>query len=283
MKIPSLVRKIRYWRVFQTLLLSFGCSGERVSEAPKPIAPDMSALTNSYEAPSGTLNAEAIRGAVDFVDRNLAEIATLGAEQQLLDALKQALQAENPSEMQSRGSIGTTRQALTLEGEGFLRITRVCNGHTSTPVADKENNGFFVFTVGFTDAGVDPVVWGNFFACSYLAGTTRVKLDRGLADDGDIRLFIGRNLAVERVGLEPVIVDLNVTATIDDATVDVRLDFRIDPENETFELRVPSMTGDLIAVASSEALVGIRAKNGNFVCDLGMRTCTAFDGESISY
>jgi hypothetical protein len=141
-----------------------------------------------------------------------------------------------------------------------------------------------VLTIGFTEAGVDPVIWGNAETCLYLAGTSQISLDAGTRAGGsDLRLYVGRNLSFDQLGTEPILFDLDVSTSIDGASIPLAIDFRYDPTTQTFELSFDPGGGTLIAVASGQGWVGIRAQNGLFTCDTATRTCQGPAGEVLSY
>jgi hypothetical protein len=262
--------------------LCLACSNKRLSKVEKPEAPDMSELIAAYEMPSGTLDAEALRAVDQFVESNLGTLQSLGIDQQLIDALHEGI-SEADSSMQAE-RFGTQRQSLTVEGDGYLEITRICNGWGSEPVPDRDQNGYLELIVGFTDAGLDPVLWGDVERCLYLVGQSQVSVEPGTRErQGDFRLYIGENATFDNAVPEPVLFDLDVTAALDGSPVNLRIDFRIDIETRAMELRIGTGSGDLIALASPDGWFGVRAKNGTFTCDTTARTCQDAAGQPLTY
>jgi hypothetical protein len=263
---------------------SLACAKGEVEPIEKPPAPDMSELIAAYEAPSGILDALVISDAMASAREALATVESLAAESRLRELLEDALAAFDQNGTRGMPADGPPKQTLAFEGDGYLRVTRICDGFGPKPVPDKAANGFMDLTVGFTETGVDPVVWGSFSQCAYLVADAQVRLDSDTsAEGGGVRAYVGSNLQLEQVGSEPVLIDLDVTASIGGKTQDVDLDFRFIPSDQSFELRVPTDSGDLIVRIAAQAVVGIRAKNGDFSCDLTATTCTADGADPIPF
>lgn len=252
------------------------CGDPPPADVNKPTPPDMSSLTATYDSPQGTLTPEnaarVYREAQDLV----ARIEELGVDEKLIDTVLDALEARQNGQSEARGAVVSNRQAQT-EGEGYLVATRLCNGWGEEPVPDPEN-GDIVLTVGFTERGVDPIAWGEITLCRYVFERKQILLG-GLGDApaGGVRLSFGESLAFDQLGSPRVLVDLDLRAEVDGAPVGADLDFRLDRASSTLETRIPVDDGDVIAIASANSFAGVRAKNGDFVCDLSSQSCS--DGE----
>lgn len=247
----------------------------------KPTPPDMTLLAAAYEAPDGVLDENTAAEAVETAHGIVDTVSALGIDETLLDTVLEAVEAKQTGETDSTGAIGTQRQALT-EGEGYLAVTRICNGWGSEPAPDAAH-GAIRLTVGFTEAGVDPVVWGEIEQCQYLAGDSQVLL-RGLdgAGAGAVKVYFGGPVPFDGVAQARALFDLDLVGVIDGAEVSADFDFRVDGERVLLEVRIPTSSGDLIATIDGDAFTGVRAANGTFGCDEQARTCSA-GAETITF
>lgn len=260
--------------------LAAACGAQPVDK-PKP--PDMTALVAAYDAPSGVFD----EAAVDALTAELLErapiVERLGLDVSVAGVVDQAVDASDDPEKESASvpgggsEVGADESGSLLQGEGFLLITRTCDGWTSPPVAAKEN-GSMMLHAGFTEAGLDPVVWGTLTECKYLFDDTQVTVGgRGNDDDGDVRL----HLAEKDILSNPLLFDLDAEVTLGtDPPRDVDFDFRILP-GKGFELRLPATNGPVVVQVVDGTLGSIRAKNGVFTCDLAAGTCTNEAGEVV--
>ncbi len=251
-----------------------GCGEQEPEKVDKPTPPDMSALALVYDAPTGTFDEDSVAVAVDAAHEIASQIESLGIDQALLDAVMQAVDAKMNGETTTQGNIGTHRDYQT-EGEGYLLVTRICNGWGAEPMPEPAN-GDLKLTVGFTEQGVDAVVWGTATSCEYLVDGRQVLL-RGLSDSeaGQVRLSFGSAVPFDQVTQRKILLDLDLAADLDGSETLADFDFRIDPVSRTLEVRVPVADGDIIVSASAGLLNGVRAKNGDFGCSESTRTCVA--------
>jgi hypothetical protein len=263
---------------------TWGCSSDQAERVTKPRAPDMSALISEYETPNGVLDQSTLPQLAQYVENQLARLLALGADSELIDDLRSAVQDVTASRTQSIAPPARSLRTVTVEGDGYLVATRICNGWGSVPVADRDANGALVLTIGFSEAGVDPVIWGNAERCHYLVGTSQVSIDSGSrAGDGDLRIYVGQNLSFEQLGTGRTLFDLDLSTSVDGTTTPIALDFGYDPSTRTFELAFDPGGGTLVAFASGQGLLGIRAQNGPFTCDATARTCQDPGGRVLSY
>lgn len=132
-------------RSLLVFLLPAGCKRATVE---KPEAPDMSAIVQAYEAPSATFDDATARELERWLLDNLQIVNELGIEQAAIDAARKAVEEGHRAE--------TTRKPRPDPANGKLDLT-----------------------AGFTDNGIDPVVWGRSSACKYLGATTKKALVNG--------------------------------------------------------------------------------------------------------
>ncbi len=263
---------------------SVACGSRGDFEKPQP--PDMSALVADYTTATGVLDSTSAALVVDAYADRAARVDALGIQDLVLPALQTALEAEEPQSgtKQLGGALGQRRQALSLDADGTLRVTRICNGWEPEPVADKGKNGSLVLVANFSEDGLDPVVWGDANACLYLVGgAARVVLDRGVERRGSVRVHLGKSTAPADVGKAPLLFDIALTASVDDAAVDASLDFRVDPDQGSVETRVATPDGHVLAQAGVSNGLTVRASNGTFECDLPQAKCISGSGQVVVY
>ncbi len=246
---------------FASLLAVFACSD--LPDRPEP--PDMSALVAAYANPTADLD----QAAADEL------AADLRARLDLSDALDQLESFVDdvliPSLEQDQGGSARRRDptsSVTLEGDGFARIEHVCAGWGAEPVVDEEQNGHLALTTTFTDAGFDPVIWGEAAECRTLIADHQVMFD------GGVNLWIGENLAIDGFGTAPILFQLIAALEVDgDSWVDDDFDIQICPSSATacepgsLEIKIDVAGGNLVFyLAPGRTEGGFRAANGDWAC-----------------
>lgn len=260
-------RRFRLTPAHVGILLTFGagCGPPREEPFHKPEAPDMSALVALYDAPTGTLDegdaATVLQAAQPIVDK----IAALNITQPLIDAVNASVAGADGGDDDSEGGL--------TQASGHLLVTRICNGWEPEPVPDPAN-GTLGLTVGFTETGLDPVIWGEIERCLYLVGSSRVALG-GLRGSpiGSVRFHLGGVLPFEGLASARLLFDFDLSAELDGQGLDADFDYRLDPTSASLEVRVPVADGDVIVLVSGTGVAGVRAQNGDFVCDESASTC----------
>lgn len=252
-------------------LFAAGCA-EKAGEVDKPDAPDMSALVEAYLSPDGVFNDDLAQDILDAARAVRDLVEALGVDDAILDALETAFDfdaggGEGEGEGEGIAAIGEM-----IEGDGYLEVTRICNGWGAEPEPDPEN-GTIALVVGFTEAGIDPVIWGDAADCEYRLGDARVRIDAGgVEDDWDVRLWVGDSITFESFGESPIIIDVDLAAAIDDVADVADFDFQVDPATGAIEVRVEA-GGGFVAVSVAGETWRIRASNGEFDCDPVDETC----------
>lgn len=269
---------MRRGSILLVVVASAACRKETIN---KPVPPDMSDVLRSLDAPAGTFDAETA-GAVKATATDAVNgVIGSGLPQRLLEEAKAIAQKS-----QRDGAEGSTRtQAIrpaAFEGEGFGRVTRICDGWSSQPTPDAAANGSLSMTITFSELTVDPVVWGNADRCKLLLGTRRVQLDR-VAPDGppNVGIHLGGALAPADIGTLPVVIALAAHAQIDDLEIGGTFAVRLSPGAQTLELAVPVTDGNVVVTVGGKELVGVRDKNGTFGCDAS--GCRGSSGEIVPW
>lgn len=273
-------------------VLAIACRNDAaVGEVEKPPAPDMQALLDAYAGPTAALSMATLPELSAGLAARVATVDSIQVDRRVLDAAAVALaqvpqQTSAAPQALARDELSFVAQPLTVQGEGYLEVTRICDGWNSVPVPDFAN-GFMELTVGFTEQGLDPVIWGTLSACKYKLGEHTVELD-GIAPDpraGDVRVFVGRNGTRSNFAAfpDPVLVELAARVLVDGSEVTGQLSFRIDLNTRWLELLVPLTGGHVLAAVATDRarVVRVRAVNGSFDCDLATQRCTAPDGSGF--
>lgn len=257
-----------------------GCRKETID---KPDAPGMDDVLDALNAPNGTFDtatAGAVRAGLDDATNGLLGA---GLPDRILEGIRSAIAAaekdgKNTTEPKAvavrPGAIGPR----AFVGEGFGRITRICDGWGAEPAPDPAN-GRLALTFTFAETGLDPIVWGDVEACLYLLGPKRLRLEPGKTEN-DLRLYVGETRKVADLGTTPVVLALDVVGTLDDRSVSGRLVVRFVAKAKAVELLVPVSDGNVVVTVDGGSPSTVRAKNGTFQCD-AQRRCKSASGAEV--
>ncbi len=263
---------------------------------PKPVAPDLLAIAESFEAPTGTL-------ARDDVARALSLVLDVGARLERVDfgaQLHLVMQGVRESSGDDTSHTESTSahpglspqrgpdlgaQAFGVSGEGWLKVTRLCNGWEAQPRPDPAN-GSMNLQVGFTEAGLDPVIWGEVRRCRYLVpvGDTRHRVELEGGGDGEaLRVYLGGPVAFDRLGDVVLLASLRVRVAVDADSFDLDADFRVAPTSGVVDFLVPLSGGPIVATRVDSDTYSLRASNGAVTCVLSQRVCSLSDGSKAPF
>ena len=271
-------------------LLVAAC-GEKLP-VDKPPAPDMSAVVNDYREPTAALAEVTVTDVVDGLTDRFGFLKQIGActddgECGSPSVLGETLGGEGTESDVQQLSPGVEQRrdairigGIEVEGEGFVRLKRVCDGWSGTGEVDAAKTGLLTLTAGFTDAGLDPVIWGSFARCLMLSGEVEQFLD------GQLNLFIGANLQFEQLTRSAMLLQFANFRFGQDVADLVGFDFRVSPDGG-FELMVPLPAGLHVLFYIREGAFGFRATDGDWGCDLslanlGTGLCTK-GGEQVAW
>ena len=258
-----------------------GCRDDAVLEVDKPDAPDMQALIAAYATPTAALSQPVLDEIIALVPGRLEAYDTVAIEALITAATRALMQVQVP------GAAGTSGMAtLEVRGDGYVVATRICDGWGAVPAPDP-SHGFAQLTLGFSQGKVDPVIWGTLRSCQYLIGMRRVLLN-GVETDrkrGDLRMFVGAGLSLAQFAnfRGQVLVDAAASLSVDGRELIGRIDFRVDLTTRAVELRIPVLSGHVIAGIGAErgAAIQLRASNGSFSCDLSDKRCVGPGGSVV--
>lgn len=270
-----------YLVVAGLLLCAPACGEDLAVEMPEP--PNMSALVTAYETPSADLTAETADEVVTSALELLESVETMGGITEILEALASTSGEEEQTADQSltaEDQLGVVTQSLTfgdisVTGEGFMRITRICNGWGESPPISMADNGYMNLTTIFSDSGLNPVIWGQMAACKYEAESNRILIESG------VNLYIAGLSDITNIESQPILVQLTGQLEANDVELSIPADFRTLSDG-VIEIRLPVGAGNVIFF-SGESGMGFRAANGTFTCDLTNNECQNEEGPSISW
>ena len=272
------------WSALTVLLCAAGCS----RSVDKPVPPDMSALVATYATPTGTFDDTAAAEIVAYLEGlgNAFALALTDEIRKLFSSVNQSI--DEPTQQPMSDVATQEGGGITIEGDAFVVLTRICDGFQQPRVADP-SNGQLVLNVNMTDVNIDPVVWLTTSACHYTTDVAMIQIDEGPRSDvGDIRVYIGPGGTADNILDRPFIIDVELAASIDvglgPATADIDFDFAVSPGDPQLSVRVPTSSGDIIAIASpGRQLLGVRAANGEFSCDPIAMICTGDNGDVVNF
>lgn len=262
-------------------IASVSCRKESID---KPKAPAMDDIVQAFTAATGTFDAATARTVRTALDDAANGLLGAGVPDRLFGVIQGAI-----AEAEKDGANKNSTSSVAVEpsgvsprsfgGEGFGRVTRICDGWAAEP-QPLASNGKLALTITFTEEGIDPVVWGDAAACLYLVGQKRLRLDHGKSES-DLRLHVGQTRKVAELATTPVILALDVTATLDDKPIAPTLAVRFVYQAKSVELLVPVPDGSVIVTLEGTTATGVRAKNGTFQCDAKGR-CTAQGAAAVT-
>jgi len=259
-----------------TSLVAIGCRKETID---KPDPPDMAAVLASFDAPTGTFDATTAAAVKAAATDAANGLVGTGLPQQLVDEAHALIDKASGDSATADGGLRTQSVApRSFEGEGFARVTRICDGWGAAPVPDQAANGSLQLTVNYTNVTLDPVVWGTADACKLTLASRRVFVDRIVPDaPPNVRIHLGGATRVQDIGTKPVTIAVEARAKLDD--VDVKGDFavRVTAGAKTIELAVPLQDGDVVVTLEDKTITSVRAKNGTFTCSA--TSCKGAAGE----
>ena len=274
----------------------------------KPIPPDMSGLIEAYRNPTGELDADALNGVVTEITELLGDVDTAEELVAILEEIVDEALAPDPEQaltgvlatggpdVQTAESVGTRRQGVTVQGDGFIAIRHICDGFGPDPDIDEDENGVIRLEATFSEQGVDPIVWGVLEQCKYMSGESELLLD------GEANLHLGTlgalNLDQEEVAAAPILFELAMRVDVDSETLlDEGLDFRVcreagDPASQDtdtqclgagVEIKVDLEDGThvILFVDKDSTAGGVRASNVIWGCSFATDECTDSDGNTV--
>lgn len=262
------------WRRYVVVgaVASSACAVEEPRK--KPEAPDMTPLVTGYASPTRNFDDQTAREVQSLVEAKVKALIDLDALSDRIDAALASLNEDD-----AMAFAPGVRQNLVLQGEGFARITRICSGHgTPPPPVNRDVNGVLELTAGYSQDGIDPVVFGGATACLEQAGTARLTIN------GAVNLYVGENLKLAQIANSPVIFQLADFAFWVNGSEVVAGGFDFQVCRGTATPCIPGHFEILLGLAAGSTLVffidlanktgGFRGANGVWRCDFPAGRCS---------
>ena len=219
-----------------------GCAAE---ERSKPEPPDMSALIAAYATPTATFDGQ---GATEVRQLVESKVRTLLDFDVIVDRLQQTIAALG----EDAGAAFAPGRPLALEGEGVATVQRICSGFGDpVPPVDKDANGFLSLTAGYSDNGLDPVVFGGATACQEQVSGVQMQVA------GDVHLYVGEGTGVTDLASTTFLFELANFAFEVDGTTEISGGFDFEASAAT---AVEPMTTRAATVGDSSADSSTRAQ-----------------------
>lgn len=268
------------------------CSSEKVE--PKPQAPEMKSAVAALTHPTATLNKTLVASVVKQVFDTHDLLSKTGIQHPVSKAMiaieagssaKQSDTLEHPVSPGVELSDYAEPQAFSVNGGGWVKLTRICDGWGPEPSPNPEN-GTMVLNAGFTEKGLDPVVWGQLYACKYpvqLDETTSYDVLLDGANDTSLSIYIGDAVSFAGVHIQPFIAVLDATLTINGTKVPLKTTLRYDYKEKTLDFALTVSTGTVAARVTGADTFALRGANASLACNRTTRACTTADGQDISF
>jgi len=253
-------------------LVVTGCS-ETLPE-PKPKAPSMAEAIAAFDNPRGELTSETLPGVVESALGGLGfseDLNNLGFVTDFLGGLDSAEEAESEQGLTVRRQ-GLDIGGTSFAGDGFLEVKRVCRGWNGGTTPNPSEDGILGMVLGFSDKGIDEVIFGGFKGCREDLSGSKVLLDPVLS------IYVGDAFNLGEPGAGTLLFSLDGQVDIDGEISSADLDFRVGPD-DLFEIRVPTDDGDIIF---SPTTTTFRTGAGTWQCNFEEATC-ARDGQQLSF
>lgn len=270
------------------LLLFLSCADQKLGDIPE--GPDMEPRLEEYELPSAPLNADNV---AEAVEQGLAAFETVTGTNSLTPVMQAVFgmgEGEEGQEETVRSELEVRRQGVavgdqTVEGDGYIDLTRVCAGWEGPGVVDAELNGQVDLTIVFSDQGFDPVIWGEATDCKYL-----VVLDDGkeykVRLDGSVSVHTGTLLSEPEERPAKALIEFGGTLEVDGQVNEAKFHFRLvlgEKEEEVdLEVSVEVNGGNLVFYYKSIGVNGFRGSNGLWTCNLEEKKCES-DGQVVGW
>lgn len=274
-------------------LSSAGCSKEKAVAKPK--APDMKPAVEALTNPTATLDKTQIAAVVKQVFNTHDLLTKVGIHRPVSRAMG-AIKAGS-SKKQSSQSVESdspslqiqeypTEQAFGVNGGGWVMVTRICDGWGEQPSPNPEN-GTMVLNAGFTETGVDSVVWGKLRSCKYPVeideDTTYQIAINGGDNDLALSVYIGDAISFSGIDVQPFIAIIDADVTINNTTIPLKTSLRYDYKEKTLDFVLPVPTGTAVARVTGANTFTLRGATGTLTCDRQKKTCKTASGQTISY
>ena len=281
---------VLWWVCGALMVCVVSCSD--AGAEPKPEAPDMSQLLADFSSPSADVDAQTMVDLRATIAETTAVFFGVGNLEFLLGDLLGGLSEDEVSEESEaalQSSLTVREQPATLgdaslEGEGFLRVVRICNGWEGGTTPDEEADGNIDLTVGFTAERVDPVVWGTFSNCRYAVTGADGEMSNMLMR-GTVNIWLGEDATFDSLGeygQHPFVVSIAGLIALGESELE-QLDFRFVPESGEFSLKIQTRGGHVLYTPFTGQDQRVEGANGSWTCDFEASLCASDDDPNTTF
>jgi len=237
------------------VLSTAACSGR----ADVPDTPDLSALLQSYERPTASLDVSTVTSALDSAPP-LAQLQQLAAGVQ---AAKLVLNNVNYASTTS-----STKTGSRLRVQGSLALKIRCPGERTQPNYDESVNGSISLTLAIADNSILRSIGGQANAC-VLSGTAR-GLSVRVELDGPVAFDLGGNIGLGQPWSGELLASLPGTLTVD--TYEFQsVSARFTHDRFQYLLHLPDKDGtdQTVVLELSDSGITVREASGVWFCAEG--------------
>lgn len=275
---PTLLQAVTLCAVAACALVTASC-GEEPREQPTP--PNMSALVATYQNPSADLTPAVMD---QVTSDTIAGIDQLGTSVEFATVLIDTIVAgfEGPAEEEEgflKAGLQRREQALALSADGFVEITRICNGWEGATTPNTAD-GQIQLTAVANEGGLNPVVWGTMRDCKYRLSDVNTRFDSAVS------IYVGAAVGTDGSGLgqSPILIALDGDIALgEDIQLNGAYDLQVDIETGAVETRLGLDDGSTLILSIVDDTLQYRAANGLWTCDFEGRTCTEQNGETFAW
>jgi len=285
-------------------MLLIGCIQPSIDKPPPP--EESATLVDDYSGATTTLQEDTLGRYVDDIELTLEELGELCGWESIDDVLCATPEEcetsfECPALGETRALMdemralvleaqGTDGETFTSEGgeelitgpfkkaDGFITVRRTCGGFGERPTVAPEN-GRIVLSAGFTDRGVDPVLWADLEACQ-----ERV-FDRGFTQitvSGRVILILGDSPITPSSDVS-FLTSFDLQIETDLGTAGVAGSFLYQPAMNRFLMLIRDDEGQTVLFYSRPGSAGILTADGAYECDFPARSCTSPSGTAVTW
>jgi len=229
-----------------------------------PDPPDLDATVRAYDAPTGTFDASNV---ASFLLQASSELTLVNLSDPV--AFLSALSSSVSTRLADDGlpESNDPPPASSIKVDAVIRVDQTCLAWDPSVPLDATANGTLHIQTVVRESVLSRVLWGTANQCR-LGGT-------GSADatiDGSLSIYRYDTLFTNPADARFLI---RVDGTLrSNSLAQAAFDFRISPGS--LEIRITLPSGDVIATLT-DGKIGVRAKNGVFICDTSAGTCVPGD------
>lgn len=240
-----------------------------------PVGPDLTAISDVYAEPTGTVDGETIASAAAAALVDLELVHGLGELEFVTDSLQSVSETIHDVAADDENSIRSIR--------GSANVRTICPGGAAEPTSDPAN-GDVEYTVAYEQSRLEDTIWGTLTDCVFHdAGARPLSADVEPGPghyDGTMDIYLGEEVKLTDLDFPSFLFRLDGHARIAAMDTEVGMDFRLLRADSVVEVRAPAADGDVIfGFGSDAARVNLRTRDTTYCCDFDARSCIAVDGD----